>query len=227
MVRSLEQLAHDKNELDRLFAYDFAGDVEPEPFPPHGGDWDDAGRHWVDFNARILKTDAVDRRLGGGKSTRAAERYSQFILWVLVSAPLHYCPQCGGVRQPSPRENRTVHAAAKQDLASGLERDIPPSLEDLLKAILLDLYPTAPHAAVVVVARGLRLMAGFAAGSGLLSRQAAGMAATALHTQMVAAHGLERASFAVEEAGRRALAYAHRRLTGGEEETGIPAHTRE
>ena len=79
-LRSLEELARDEVEVNRLFAYDFAGDLQPKPFPPHEADWNEADRHWVEFTTRVLGSGALDRRWGRKRSGPAAERYAQFLL---------------------------------------------------------------------------------------------------------------------------------------------------
>lgn len=165
---------------------------------------------------RVLSS-GLDRRWGSKRSGQAAERYSQFLLWVFISAPLRYCPQCGGVRDPSPHESRRVREAAAEDLASGLERDIAPSLDDLLKGMLLDLYPRAPYATAVVTARALMLMARVVADTGLLTRRGVTLASKALHTQMIAVRTVRRATSAVDEAARWAVSNKHRRLSEDEE----------
>lgn len=44
-LSSLKELAPDDAVVNTLFAYDFAGDLQPQPFPPHEADWDAVDGH--------------------------------------------------------------------------------------------------------------------------------------------------------------------------------------
>jgi len=75
--------------------YTVASHFTPDIVELHGGDWVKAERHWEDIVARVLDTDAVDRRANGRRAIKqAVEAASAFLLddelWP-------WCPicQCG------------------------------------------------------------------------------------------------------------------------------------